>query len=1289
MNLKMYPTRLLFTLSLLCCLSANLLAQTTTEDCNNGLDDDGDGLIDCYDQDCTCTGQCDDFYYTTCNADCFFIPPCGQVSLGIQWTGTAETGTYSTLVAGDMDADGIPDIVTYRVENPNIYIIDGATGATKVSIICPSDIAGGTAPAIADLDNDGFGELVIVANDLRLRCYEHDGTLKYTSPTPVGWAFRFRYAVPNIADFDHDGWAEINIGNQVFNGQTGALLASGGPSRSAGEHPARVAIQYSFCSPVAMDVLPDNFCPDCAGLEIVAGNQVLSVNLQTGAVNPIVTAPPGYSDGYTSVADFDRDGDLDAIVQGQRNGFNTVYCWDIQTSTVLRQYQLLNNWSEGASRVNIADLDGDGALDISFVSYPRLYALRNNFSLMWTNVTNDLSSITCSSVFDFCGDGSADVVYRGESKLQILNGATGQITWEDNCISATHIENPLVLDVDADGQTEIVIECSTNGTTWNGTVVAYEAVGTPGIASRQVWNQHAYFNTNINDDLSVPRIQQNPHIVGDSLRVNSFLNQFFNPTFPAGDAVLGLQSVVCMGDSLEISLTFCNTGDNALPANMPISAYRGNPQGSAAQWIGSVPVGFALAPDSCRTRSLKLPRIANDSIFLVLNDDHTIPTPFNLEQDFPSTGIGECDFRNNVQAFRFDYNPATLNLGPDTLICANTNLTLDAAGSDLVAWQWQSGGATGSTFVAAPTATYAVTATDICGITQTDQIAVGVDSSTIVDIGPDREVCQGEVFGLSESGFDFYNWSPGLVVDCGTCPEVTVSPIGTGMVILRAGFANGCVNRDTMQVIVHDTFNYKIDTTVCFGRVVEWNNVIIPPNSSHTFFLQSIHGCDSTVQVRVYGTTVGTFNVQVDTAVCLGASLPFLNLNLEPGDEETFLLSAVTGCDSTVRVKVMPKDTFSTAEARTICSGDNSDIFGQPISVSGNYRMTFSAQNGCDSTHTVQLTVLDPIVLQVDGTPTCLNEENGTLRLTVSGSAPPFSYAWDWPGAASNPSLQNLPAGSYAVTVTDSRDCTVSALASVDAFPPIVFSTELDSVRCHGERNGAINLSTADTSLLFSIDGLAYVQGRRFDNLPAGNYELTAEDIYGCVETLGIELPQPPQLLIQLPQDTAITLGDSLQINLQTNGFDPQRWVWNDSSTLSCAQCPNPVARPFGSFRYRLLVADAKGCTASDDFLLTVRRIVEAFVPNILDLNAEMDANRRLSLSFGPAVQRVLRWQIYDRWGNLVHNAQNLLPNDASGDWPGTHEGRPALPGVYAWLLELQLADGSVERLRGDVTLLR
>ncbi|MEI6410561.1 MAG: FG-GAP-like repeat-containing protein, partial [Bacteroidota bacterium] len=1261
-----------------------LLPQQTwaqaVENCNNGIDDDGDGLIDCYDQDCTCTGQCDDFYYQTCDANCFYIPPCGQISLGIQWVGQAETGTYSTLVAGDMDKDGIPDIVTYRVEKPDLYIIDGATGATKVHIICPSDFAGGTAPAIADLDHDGYGEIVIVANDRYLRCYEHDGTLKYTSAIQVGYDQRYRFSVPNIADFDHDGWAEVNIGNQVFNGQTGALLAEGGPNVSAGEHPLRKANGFSFNSTVAIDALPDSFCPDCDGLEIVAGNEVLSVNLITGVVAPVVTVAPPYLDGFTSVADIDRDGDLDAVVQSRKNGWNTLYAWDLKTGTVIREFKLLNNWQEGASRVNIADLNGDGKLEFSFVSYPYLYALKNDFTLMWTVGTNDASAITCSSVFDFCGDGSADVIYRGQSFLQIIDGKTGLVSWQDNCTSLTHIENPLVLDVDNDGQTEIVIECGTNGSLDNGTVVAYEAIGTPGIASRKVWNQHGYFNTNINDDLSVPRYQQNPNIVYDSLRLNTFMNQYFNPTFPSPNGAINLTSLSCKGDSLEATLTICNAGDNKLPALTPISIYRGNPQTTAAQWLGALPIGFVLKPDSCKTLTFRFPRIVSDSVFIVLNDNHSKPTPFNLAHDFPVTTIGECTFTDNIVGLKFLYDPALVNLGPDTAICDHTSIMVQAAGNDLVSWKWQDNSTIPTHTISQP-GTYFVTATDICGLTQADTVIVTIDSSTVVSIGPDLVMCAGQTVSASESGFDYYKWGPASAVNCPTCASVIAAPPTSGIITLEAGFSNGCKNRDTLFVTVHDTFNIVIDTTICFGRTVAWNGQTIFPDNSRTFPLQTIHGCDSTVQVRVHGTAVGTYNIQVDSSVCLGKKLVYDGFTLDPGDHKVYFKQAITGCDSIIQLNVLPKDTFNISESRVICYGDSTRIHNQIQNTSGIYRQKYTALDGCDSLHTVRLTVLEPIQLAVDAQTACFGEANGSVSVNVTGNAPPFKYKW-MPGGSATPTLENIVSGAYTVTVTDANDCTETAGTTVTNYPPIVFTASTDSVQCFGQSNGKINIETSNTSLVFSLDGTNYLQQLVWPDLSADNYNVFAQDMFGCVDTLPLTVSQPPQLTLALPPDITVSLGDSLALDIQSLGLQPVLFKWNNPAYLSCLNCLTPVTKPLTDIAYTLTVTDKNGCTASDSMRIVVERIINVFVPNIFAPSSE-GPNRLFSPGFGVAIQRVKLLQVYDRWGSLVHQVTDAAPNDTHQAWDGRVRGKDALPGVYLWRLELELVDGTIVKYQG------
>jgi hypothetical protein len=1258
-----------------------------TEDCTNGLDDDGDGLIDCFDSDCTCTGQCADFYYTTCNADCYYVPPCGQISLGIQWESDANTGTYSPVVAGDMDKDGIPDLVTTAIEGPDLFIIDGATGLTKVHVVAPTVWPGGTAPAIADLDHDGYGEVVIVGFDRILYCYEHDGTLKYTSTIQVGYHPRYRYSVPNIADFDHDGWGEVNIGNQVYNGQTGALLAEGGPGVSAGEHPARVITGLSFASPVAIDALPDSFCPDCDGLEIVAGNQVLSVNLTTGAVTPVVTANAPFTDGFTSVADIDGDGDLDAVVQGRKstNNFNTVYCWEIETPAILRQFQLFNNWQEGASRVNIADLNGDGRLEISFVSFPRLYALRNNFTVMWTRNVNDASSITCSSIFDFCGDGSADVVYRDQDFLRIINGATGAVSWQDNCHSATHIEAPLILDVDADGQTEVVIQCGKNPNNLSeGTVVAYEAVGTPGISSRSVWNQHAYFNTNINDDLSIPQFQQNHHIIGDSLVLNTFMNQYFNPTFPSPDGGMTFLGVACIGDSLQVTVEVCNLGDNILPPQTPVTAWMGNPVSESASYVGTALIGREVNLGECQIVSLMFPRAVNDTIWLMLNDDGSLAPPYNPDLDFPVTSIGECRFNNNLDKFIYYYNPAPVELGQDTAICDNTTFLLDASGNDLMLWKW-SDGSGNPTFATGSPGLYSVTVTDICLIQQLDSIAIEIDSNTVVEIGPTQTMCQGETVSFQESGFDYYLWTSGGAVSCTACASVDAGPPASTFIALEAGFANGCVNRDTAFIIVNDTFNYQIDTVICWGREVVWNNVVIPPDSTVAFYLQTIHGCDSTVVINVIGTTVGTYNIQVDTSVCLGSSLSYLGIDLQAGEEKTYLLSAITGCDSTVLVRVAPRDTFFVEEYPTICYGDTYSIFGTPIGASGNYTGHFTARNGCDSTHVVRLTVRPEIQLSPQTQTACYGESDGSASVSSPNAMPPVQYLWNISGGTDS-LVQNLPAGTYRVTVTDGYQCTETTVATVSNWPAYFFTASPDSVNCYGESNGSIGVSSSDPGLLFALDDGPFQAAGTFGGLPASAYVIYAQDIYGCTDTLPVTVSEPPLVTVSLPADTIIELGYSLGVPVTLTGYPPVEWIWSDTSFLSCLACPDPVAMPVRNITYNLTVVDKNGCRATDEMIISVDPVVNVYVPNAMSGGGD---NGLFDISYGAAVRRITLLRIYDRWGNMIHEVRNGLPGDRDAVWDGTFRGRAVNPGVYLWSLELELFDGRVWREMGDVTVVR
>jgi len=120
-------------------------------------------------------------------------------------------------------------------------------------------------------------------------------------------------------------------------------------------------------------------------------------------------------------------------------------------------------------------------------------------------IVDSSSRRTSSSVFDFEGDGAAEVVYADEHTLWVFDGATGDVEMEwDSHSSGTLFEYPIIVDVDNDGSSEIVVVSNNlyGGESTGITVIGDE--NNSWAPARPIWNQHAYSISNINDDGTVP-----------------------------------------------------------------------------------------------------------------------------------------------------------------------------------------------------------------------------------------------------------------------------------------------------------------------------------------------------------------------------------------------------------------------------------------------------------------------------------------------------------------------------------------------------------------------------------------------------------------------------------------------------------------------------------------------------------------------------------------------------------------------------------------------------------------
>ncbi|MDP6934112.1 MAG: FG-GAP-like repeat-containing protein, partial [Myxococcota bacterium] len=210
----------------------------------------------------------------------------------------------------------------------------------------------------------------------------------------------------------------------------------------------------------------------------------------------------GGSDGIPAVGDFDGDG-LPEVV---RTASGTVILSDTD-GTFLWSTSIPGGGSGGPPTV--ADFDGDGEPEVGVAAYDYYTVYETDGTVLWSNPVEDhSSSVTGSSVFDFEGDGAAEVVYADEYTLWVFEGATGAVLVEQTGhASGTLYEYPLIADVDRDDSTEIVV--ASNDYTksgWNGiTVIGDE--DSSWAPARPIWNQFAYHITNVDNDGSIPTTQ--------------------------------------------------------------------------------------------------------------------------------------------------------------------------------------------------------------------------------------------------------------------------------------------------------------------------------------------------------------------------------------------------------------------------------------------------------------------------------------------------------------------------------------------------------------------------------------------------------------------------------------------------------------------------------------------------------------------------------------------------------------------------------------------------------------
>ncbi|MEZ4435564.1 MAG: VCBS repeat-containing protein [bacterium] len=537
----------------------------------------------------------------------------------------------ASLAVADLDdpatSDGRPEIIViHEAGDSGVVVLDNTGAELARGFVDEMPRAGGNpAVAVANVDGRGMAEVIVGPYVITFN-RTAEGALEIVDlfGGSLGRGVNGQGAVSCVADVLGDPRPEIIAGSTVYalpdppegatrradcEGNGGAIPPGGAEQQAwcAGElvvrwdatelAPDDDRIQREgFCA--VADVLgadraappgPQNPLDGTPEVILIAGGTLQVFDGPTGALREhrVLDAGNNPLGGAPNVDDFDGDG-YPEIGSAFRTSYTMI---DLQAPT-----EACAAWPvefpDGAPPPEgnpPRDPGGACAADRGCNAGAicgqddRCVCLHNG----WRRVTEDESSrVTGSTLFDFNGDGAAEVIYNDECWFRIYDGRTGEVLFKEPSESRTRIEHPIVADVDNDGNAEIVFTVSNesgfcgerdtplppprNGTlasTYNNGLEVWGDPRDRWVSARRIWNQHAYHVTEVTESGAVPLIEPVGWSDLNGRGYNTYRSQPRSQGVAPDLTVRGVQfrspDAACgtLSNTLELTATIANIGD--------------------------------------------------------------------------------------------------------------------------------------------------------------------------------------------------------------------------------------------------------------------------------------------------------------------------------------------------------------------------------------------------------------------------------------------------------------------------------------------------------------------------------------------------------------------------------------------------------------------------------------------------------------------------------------------------------------------------------------------------------
>lgn len=445
---------------------------------------------------------------------CGLAPPTSTLEPTVAWQWFGHDDETSVLVtplvanltdddlSGSVDLCDRPDVVAIAVDLPDspnmelpsghIYLLDGTSGEVHVRFDRPVDAT--ITPVIADLDGDDVPE--IIATERRSDDSDSHRVIAFRASGEVLWVSNYWSTTTGglaVVDLDQDGSPELIAPDHVLRA-TGELAWA----------PADLPSSPSLPVPADLDLDGD--------LELIFGRSIYD---HEGVLVETLDVPGPHNVAVAAVANFDADPEPEIFIQSQQlrlfdhDGANLMTC----------------GGGAKAGPSVIADIDGDGQLEVITQRNNKLRAIRIGESCSpLVELDLDFDQTASATSFNLDAYGAPETITVANDRVSIRDSAWIELAGLPHQVNPASLATPVVVDADNDGAAEILLAGSAPSPDPQrhgqevATLQLVQNADDRFAPTRRIWNQHAYYVTNINEDGHVPAVQE-AHWLSDT---NSF-----------------------------------------------------------------------------------------------------------------------------------------------------------------------------------------------------------------------------------------------------------------------------------------------------------------------------------------------------------------------------------------------------------------------------------------------------------------------------------------------------------------------------------------------------------------------------------------------------------------------------------------------------------------------------------------------------------------------------------------------------------------------------------------------